>query len=76
MLLLYIYQQQKLRFCNGYHLLTVIIANIIDSGNFNVRIEQMFTTLTIISLVQATVIVIQKYGHCVRDFEASSGCIP
>ena len=29
----------------------------------------MLTTLTIISLVQATVIVIQKYGHRVRDIQ-------
>ena len=45
------------------------MANIIGSGNFNVSIEQMFTPLTIISLVQATVIVIQKYGHCVKDIQ-------
>ena len=47
-------------FGNGYQSLTVIIVKIIDSGNNNVSLEQMFTTLTIISLVAAGVLAIQR----------------
>ena len=38
-------------FCNGYQSLTIIIAKIIDGGWYNVGLEEMFTTLTIIALV-------------------------
>ena len=41
------------------NLLIVFIVKSIDSGNNNVSLEQMFTTLTIISLVAARVVAIQ-----------------
>ena len=60
---------------NGYQLLTVISAKTIDIGNYNVSLEQMFTTLTIISLVAARVLAIQKYGHSRRDDRGCKGSI-
>ena len=38
--------------------MTVISAKIIDSGKYHVGLEQMLTTLTIISLVAARVLAI------------------
>ena len=50
----------EILYSNGYQSLTVIITNVIDSGNNNVSLEQMFTTLIIISLVAARVLAIQR----------------
>ena len=38
--------------CNDYQLPPMIIAIIIDTGQYNVSLKQIFKTLTIISLVQ------------------------
>ena len=69
-------QQQKLIYCSDYQFLTVIIAKqtIIESGKY-VSLEQMFTTLTIISVVASRVLAIQRYRHSRGDDRGCKGSI-
>ena len=69
-------QQQTLIFHNGYQLLTVIIVKHKDRGKYYVSFKVIFTTLTIIiSLMAASFLAIQRYGHSRRDDKGCKGSI-